>query len=211
MKGWSGERTAFVAVLVAYVTVLLGVLGLILGWWSGGSDKSAQLSSESALDAGPGVDGPTTAPTGSLFLITNTPTPSPSPTSTPVPPTRTPEPTSTPEPKPESQQQLSATPEHIDFSGRWRVTDTVTDGTNTGNHYSFDVFLAQDGNRLSGGNGNIKLTGTITGDTATIAYVQPALGYEGTFVWKLVDADRAEGLFTSSAPNSGASVLKRPG
>jgi hypothetical protein len=215
MGRWPRERVFLVAFLALHTTLMIVVLGIVFGWWTGGSDDDPAPAaiSQANLDEGPGVDTPTSVPQGSLFLITSTPVPSPTATATPVPPTDTPAPTSTPTAKPGGQPSATAAPEteQANFSGRWRVTDTVTDGENTGQQYTFDIFLAQDGNRISGGNDGIRLTGTVTGDTATIDYVQPAFNYTGTFVWKMADPDRATGKFTSSYPNSGDSVITRPG
>jgi hypothetical protein len=126
------------------------------------------------------------------------------PTSTPLPPepTAPPPPTSTPAPA-----APAAGP--ADFSGRWRITDTVTEGSNVGDTFTFDVTLTQNGNQLSGGNNGIQMSGTVSGDTALVQYAQPALGYTGTFIWTMVAPGEATGSFTSSYPNSGTSTLHR--
>ena len=98
-----------------------------------------------------------------------------------------------------------------DFGGRWRIVDTVTAGEGAGQTFTFDVVLAQSGATLSGGNAQISLSGTVSGDTATVQFTQPSLGYSGTFVWTLTGRDAASGSFSSSVPNSGTSQLVRLG
>jgi hypothetical protein len=85
----------------------------------------------------------------------------------------------------------------------------VTQGDNVGQAYTFEVNLTQQGNQISGGNGGIQISGSVQGDTAVLNYVQPALGYTGTFVWTMTSSDSAAGTFTNSYPNSGTSSLQR--
>lgn len=227
----SSDREALLIAGVVAVFAVLAVavvLGVTTGWWSGSDNSQATLKrvdedSAIALDA-PDPDGTLS---GSLFLITATPsseaglaTPSTEgpPTATPSPPTATPQPsTETPAP---ATAEISAGPgvppasavspaAQANFAGRWRVTDTVTQGSNAGETFTFDVALSQQGNRITGGNGGIQISGTVEGDVATLQYVQPALGLSGAFVWTMVSPDRAEGTFTNSFPNAGNSTLVR--
>jgi hypothetical protein len=89
------------------------------------------------------------------------------------------------------------------------VVDTVTEGPGTGQTFSFDVTLQQDGAVLRGGNSGLTINGVVQGNTASVAYVQPGLGYTGTFHWTMQSRAEARGSFTNSAPNSGSSVLVR--
>lgn len=141
----------------------------------------------------------TATPAGALAA----PTEPPAATAPPPPPTATAtaeRPTVTP---------VRPTNDAANFAGRWRIVDVVTEGVGTGEAFSFDVALAQDGDRLTGGNSGILLDGVVNGDTATLQYSQPALGFTGTFVWTVVAPGRAEGTFTSTAPNSGTSTAQR--
>jgi hypothetical protein len=87
----------------------------------------------------------------------------------------------------------------------------VTQGANAGQTFQFEVTLVQQGNGLTGGNSNIVLSGAVNGPTASVAYVQPGLGYTGTFTWTMGADGNASGQFTNSYPNSGTSQLIRIG
>ena len=219
------ERVFVAGLVVVHVVAMTAVLGLVFGWWSSDPEEPASVAPVTEPGPGAGVDGPTITPTASLSLITATPvTPTATPeaaTATPEPPSPspTPEPTSTPAvtdtPVP---QPATATPTAppaapasgpADFSGRWRIVDTVTEGSNAGQSFSFEVTLVQDGKQVSGGNSGIQMAGVVSGDTALLEYSQPALGYTGTFIWTMVSEDRATGSFTSSHPNAGTSTLLR--
>ncbi len=213
MRGFNGDRTLLMAFLVVHLTVMVGVLGFVLGWWSLGGGGSSQADEELGV-ADAGIDDPTvTPPSGSLFLVTATPAASDRPTVTaspeatsagPASPVRPPAPTATP--RTETASPVTST---AGFDGRWRIVDVVTSGSNAGQSYSFDVVLTQNGNQISGGNSGIHMTGVARGDTATVSYVQPALGYSGTFVWTMVSSHQATGSFTNSYPNAGTSTLQR--
>jgi len=73
---------------------------------------------------------------------------------------------------------------------------------------SFDIELQQAGDAVSGGNSEIRVTGQIDGNTVRAQFVQPALGYSGTFTWNL-QGSSGSGTFTSSVPNSGVSQITR--
>jgi hypothetical protein len=73
---------------------------------------------------------------------------------------------------------------------------------------SFDVDLQQTGSAVTGGNGQLNLSGRIEGATLLAQFSQPALGYSGTFTWQL-DASGGAGDFRASVPNGGSSRLLR--
>jgi hypothetical protein len=83
----------------------------------------------------------------------------------------------------------------------------VTQGSGLGTLVVFDVTLRQDGDTVSGGNSAIRLSGKLQGVRVLVNFVQPALGYSGTFDWTLSPAG-AEGSFVSSVPNSGSSQVR---
>ncbi len=95
------------------------------------------------------------------------------------------------------------------FSGNWRVVDTVTSGEGTGQTYTFDITLSQTGDRLQGGNGGITINGIVEGSTASATFTQQDLSITGTFVWTLTIDGSATGSFSTSVPNSGPSQLLR--
>ena len=97
----------------------------------------------------------------------------------------------------------------MNYAGNWRVVDTVTDGAGAGQTFTFDITLNQTGNVISGGNGGIIMSGTVSGQTATVSFSQPALDITGTFVWTMGAGGNASGSYTSSVPNSGTSQLIR--
>jgi hypothetical protein len=95
------------------------------------------------------------------------------------------------------------------FAGTWRIVDTVLEGSNSGQTFSFEVRLSQSGSTITGGNSGIAITGYVEGLTAFANYVQPALGYTGTFTWTMASNELAQGSFTNSYPNAGSSSLFR--
>jgi hypothetical protein len=214
MHGPHRVRLLLLALVAGQVALVLLVVSLTMGWWSGSGP--VELNEGVEPGRGVGIDAPARqTPSGSLVLITATPSPSvatptatmPTPTETPRPAPTTP--AATTAPAPASQEPSAPATSPVSFEGRWRIIDVITDGENTGQTYSFDVSLEQRGNRLTGGNGEIQMTGVVTGDTAMVDYIQPALGLNGTFVWTMTDQNRATGRFTNSSPNSGTSVLER--
>jgi hypothetical protein len=94
------------------------------------------------------------------------------------------------------------------LSGRYRITDTITDGSGSGTVISFDVVLQQSGSTVSGGNAEIQVSGQVEGATLRAQFVQPGLRYTGTFTWVL-DTSGGSGNFVSTVPNSGSSHLTR--
>ena len=206
---------SFLLALLAGQGLLMLVASLIMGWWSSSDselpEEGVELSPEVGIDALAEA-----TPAGSLVLITPTPSPS---AATPMPTVAPPAERSSSAPTaaaPSDTAPAQATRAPVPpasnpaaFAGRWKIIDVIMEGANAGRTYTFDVSLEQRGNRLSGGNGGIQLTGVVTGDTATVEYVQPALGLQGTFVWTMTDPNRATGTFTNSYPNSGTSTLER--
>ena len=85
----------------------------------------------------------------------------------------------------------------------------MTSGSGTGQTFAFDVQLTQSGSTLSGGNSGMVITGTVQGNTAQAQFVQPQLGYTGTFTWTMSGDGNAYGTFTSTAGNAGTSALIR--
>jgi hypothetical protein len=201
---------------IVAVAVALGV-----GAWMSQYDRSDEP--RIGLPPEAVIDGSTVTPAagGSLRIVTATvpvTRESVAPISTAVPPTQPPviiaEATIVVTQAPEATQAPAATqivPAAVsgDFSGRWRIVDTITSGSGAGQTFTFDVSLQQTGNTISGGNAGIQINGSVSGQTATVTYTQPALGHTGTFSWTLVSAARAEGTFTSSVPNAGISILQR--
>src|SRR5690242_448552 len=61
------------------------------------------------------------------------------------------------------QQPLSGGADTPLLNGRFRVTDTVTDGQGAGLVVNFDVDLRQNGASITGGSGEITMTGAIEG------------------------------------------------
>lgn len=163
---------------------------------AGQGDPPASALDEAAVT----VEAPATA-TPEPPPPTNTPRPKPTETSAP---TESPRATETPPP--------SATPEPArvqgDFGGTWTVQYTITEGLGAGESYAFDVSLEQNGRSLRGGNDGVVVTGIVDGQTATLTYRQPALGYTATFTLTLVDGNWGGGAFTS-AVNSGTSRVQR--
>ena len=96
------------------------------------------------------------------------------------------------------------------FAGRWRVVDTVEEGTGVGQAFAFDVAITQTGAALSGSApGVIVFTGTVVANFVTVEFSQPTLGVTGIFIWTMQPDGSATGTFTSSIPNSGTSHLER--
>jgi hypothetical protein len=173
-----------------------------------GDDPDTAATSQppaSALDDAP--------PTVEAVLEQPEPTATPIPTrppptaTSPARPTRQPtEPPAMETPAPSAT--ASASPSRVDFTGVWTVLYTITEGQGAGQSYSFDVSLQQRGNAISGGNDGIRVDGRAEGQTATLTYRQPELGYTATFTWTLVNGAWGGGGFRS-AVNSGTSLLLR--
>jgi hypothetical protein len=211
MKSILRDLLVLTGSMVAFgLVVLLVLFGIATACWGPASPASPRLQS-TPRDASRAADeARTSVPTqstpanpGNLAPLTDTPD-LPAATSTPAPP----QPTVVNPPSP-PQAPLQTPAPLADFTGRWRITDTVTGGANAGESFTFDVSLVQQGATLTGGNDEIVLSGYVTGETAVIEYVQPALGYAGTFVWTKLGPNQAQGTFTNSYPNSGTSTITR--
>ena len=195
-------------IMIAGLVVVAGILAI--GALVSGDDDPSSLQTalppESAID-----EAPTSEPEGEPQVVTATPAPTrqaPPATQTPSSPTpqtsrRQPRQSPTPavtEPTPATAQ--------ADFTGLWRVLDTITRGTGAGESFAFDVVLQQNGVLITGGTEGIQITGRVDGQTATLTYRQPDLGYTATFTLTLVDGMWGGGTFTSSV-NAGTSTLHR--
>ncbi|HEX5140344.1 MAG TPA: hypothetical protein VFX19_05350 [Dehalococcoidia bacterium] len=201
---------------VLLIAAAIGIGALVSD--AGGPSKTP--AADPGRDEQIALDAPPETPEGNLLMApsqtpeppTATATLRPSPTATPpkatatlaaspasAPATPTPGPTATPA----SQTQT------VDFSGRWRMFYTVLSGAGAGQSFSFDIVLRQNGTQISGGNAGMQIGGYVTGNVATLNYIQPSTGYSGTFVWTQAAPGVAQGTFTSSYPNSGTSTLQR--
>lgn len=188
-------------------SVVVGALPALLVLAAQGDSPSAASSSVSPTPPPAVVRSITptatlTAPIATAGSVTAPPTtaltPAPSASPLPTPLATTP---------PVASPQATTTPDVADFSGAWRIIDTVTEGAGAGSTFSFDVRLTQLGSALSGGNLELSITGRVSGNTAAMTFAQPALGYTGSFTWVMGPGRRAQGTFQSSAPNAGTSVL----
>jgi hypothetical protein len=185
------------ALLAAAAFTVIAVLALVIWgvsavFFSDDStwveDQTARGTASPVIGAAQGGDDHVAAP-GSGAAIASRSTPLPAPTQA------------------AAAQPVPAT--SVDFSGYWRIIDTVTEGQGAGETYSFDVLLPQSGDRLGGGNAGIVMVGRVNGATAQVSYEQRNLGYSGTFTWTMGADGNASGRLTNSSPNSGASYLIR--
>ena len=195
-------------IMIAGLVVVAGILA-IGALVSGDDEPNTQetaLPPESAIDEAttlepedePQVVTATPAQTRQAPPATQTPS-RPTPQTTRRQPRQSPTPAAT-EPTPAAAQ--------ADFTGLWRVLDTITRGTGAGESFAFDVVLQQNGALITGGTEGIQITGRVDGQTATLTYRQPDLGYTATFTLTLVDGMWGGGTFTS-AVNAGTSTLHR--
>jgi hypothetical protein len=201
------------AVGVLIIAGAICISALVSGADSPSKAPAADLAQDDqiALDAPSGTpeDQLLSAPSATPVQPTATPTrrasPTPPPTKAPATPTTAPSvsPTAVPSTTPASQTATA------DFSGRWRMFYTVMSGAGTGQSFSFDIVLRQNGTQITGGNAGMLVSGYVTGNVATLNYIQPSTGYSGTFVWTQSAPGVAQGTFTSSYPNSGSSTLQR--
>jgi hypothetical protein len=183
--------------MIAGLVVVAGILA-IGALVSGDDDPN---SPQTALPPASEVDkAPTSEPEGEPQPVSVTPAPT---RETPR-ATQPPQPTS---PTPAASQPTPAAA-HADFTGLWRILDTITAGTGRGESFAFDVVLQQNGALVTGGTEDIQITGRVDGQTATLTYRQPDLGYTATFTLTLVDGMWGGGTFTS-AVNAGTSTLHR--
>jgi hypothetical protein len=210
-----------VSTLVFAVIVVAVLFGVASACWNAdppGSVSVAPTATQTSREGGD--DNPQTSPTTSIVTVTPEATqtavpeatatsPPPSPTQPPAPPTSPPPaPTSTPPPAPTAPP--AAPPAALaNYSGVWQISDTVTQGAGVGQTHVFVVSLTQQGDQLSGGNSEIVISGYVSGQTAVAGYVQPPLGYTGTFTWTMSNDGNAYGSFTNSLPNAGTSTLMR--
>ena len=200
---------------VARELLVIGVLAVVAVLLAGALFPQDDNPDTPSFDRPPAADVQeselTPAGGGELRIITATPAVTqemPTATSTLVPNStaNTQPPGGSPTPMPPQQPRSAPS---ADFSGRWRIVDTISEGAGTGQTFTFDVTLQQNGNSLSGGNSGIVITGTVQDQTAVLTYSQAALGHMGTFNWTLTGPNTARGTFTSSVPNSGTSTLQR--
>ncbi|MEX0781658.1 MAG: hypothetical protein WD557_03340 [Dehalococcoidia bacterium] len=152
---------------------------------------------------------PTPEPATPRSTATEVPTRTPTPERSTTPgrsqrrpdPTSTATPTATPRP---SQEQPT-----VSMSGRWRVTDTVHFGMSTGQSFTVDISLSQQGQRVTGtGSDGFRFEGHIDGNVLTLAFTSP--GGVGIFIWGLLP----DGSFTGdwrdyTAQNGGPSTMSR--
>jgi hypothetical protein len=212
-------------VFILFVIMILAVIGLASVCFTGGQ-ASYRPPAGNLPPASPTRTVASQGAEQDFVRITVTRTVQPAQTSTPLPPpSSTPVPISTPPPAPTRAPaptqapsvaqsapiptQAAPPPATANFSGVWRIVDTVTEGSNIGQTYTFDVRLSQTGAIVTGGNSGIAISGRVEGATASLAYGQPALGYSGTFTWTMNSSGVAQGSFTNSYPNAGTSSLVR--
>ena len=220
-----------VGVIVLFVVMILAIIGLASVCFTGpasyrppaAATQPAATATRIVISQGAGQDFPEGTATRPAQTATPAPTDTPPPGNTPAPaPTLAPAPTQAPtQPAPAPTQSPppaapapSSPPQaaNANFSGVWRIVDTVTQGSNVGQTYTFDVSLNQNGNVIAGGNSGILISGRVEGTTAYLEYSQPALGYSGTFTWTMAGGGgSAQGTFTNSYPNAGTSSLVRLG
>jgi hypothetical protein len=186
---------------ISGVVVVVGALtiGVLLSGDGDGVGPEQSSPPASALDEG--VETREPAPEAK---VTATPEP-PRATSTPRPATPAPEPTLTLEPR---ASETPGVTETTNFSGLWRVGYAISEGYGAGGSFTFDVALEQDGTSITGGNDEVQISGRVDGETATLIFRQPALGYSARFTWTLVDGAWGGGVFRS-AVNAGTSSLQR--
>ena len=194
-------------IMIVGLVVVAGILaiGALVSGEDEPSTQETALPPESAIDEAPTTEPEarivkaTPEPTREAPRATQAPQPSPTPQATERPSRRSPTPAAA-EPTPPAAQ--------ADFSGLWRILDTVTQGVGAGESFAFDVVLQQNGGLVTGGNGGVQISGRVDGQTATLTYRQPELGYTATFTLTLVDGMWGGGTFTSSV-NAGTSTLHR--
>jgi hypothetical protein len=196
-------------IMIVGLVVVAGILAI--GALVSGDDTPSSL--QTALPPEAAVDeAPTSEPKGEPQSVTVTPAPTrEAPRATQAPqPTQAPEPTARSvrqSPTPAASQPTPAAAQ-ADFTGLWRILDTITAGTGRGESFAFDVVLEQNGVLVTGGTEGIEITGRVDGQTATLTYRQPDLGYTATFTLTLVDGMWGGGTFTSSV-NAGTTTLHR--
>jgi hypothetical protein len=206
--------------VLTLAVLALAAIGLISVCSSNSEPRSAvspplasptpRTSGTEAFGGGGPAASPSSSPEARTTESTVTPSP-PTPTPAPVAPTATaaPAPPSPPVPAPPTAVAPPVLGAQADFTGSWRIVDTITNGTGAGQTFSFDVTLNQAGSQISGGNAGLVLNGGLSGRTATVQFSQPSLGHTGTFVWSMDASGNAAGMFVSSVPNTGSSQLIR--
>ena len=194
-------------IMIVGLVVVAGILaiGALVSGEDEPSTQETALPPESAIDEAPTSvpEAPTVTvapqPTREAPKATQAPQPSPTPQATQRPSRQSPTPAAA-EPTP--------APTPADFTGLWRILDTVTQGVGAGESFAFDVVLQQNGVLVTGGTEGIQISGRVDGQTATLTYRQPDLGYTATFTLTLVDGMWGGGTFRSSV-NAGTSTLHR--
>ena len=124
------------------------------------------------------------------------------PAPTPVPPTPTPVP---PRATPATQPQLEAGW----MSGRWQITDTVTQGPDTGASFAFVVTLNEAGGRVSGSGDGLSLDGARQGTLIRVDFFRTGAA-AGVFEWQVQPDGTLVGTFEDfGGNNGGVSVARR--
>lgn len=193
-------------IMIAGLVVVAGALaiGTLVSGDEAPTSLETALPPESAID-----EAPTSEPQTDARIVTVAPEPTrqpPKATATARPAEATTRPVRGSPTAAASQPTPAAS--QADFTGLWRVLDTITQGLGSGESFAFDVVLQQNGVLISGGAEGIQITGRVDGQTATLTYRQPDLGYTATFRLTLVDGTWGGGTFTSSV-NAGTSTLHR--
>ena len=193
-------------IMIVGLVVVAGILaiGALVSGDDPPNSPETALPPEFAIDEAPASES-----RGEPQTVTATPAPTREPLRAPQ-PTQAPDPTARsgrPSPTPAASQPTPAAAQ-ADFTGLWRILDTITAGTGRGESFAFDVVLQQNGALVTGGTDGIQITGRVDGQTATLTYRQPDLGYTATFTLTLVDGTWGGGTFTSSV-NAGTSTLHR--
>ena len=194
-------------IMIAGLVVVAGILaiGALVSGDDEPSTPETALPPESAIDEAQTIEPEarvvtaTPEPARSAPRATQAPPATPTPQATQRPSRRSPTPAAAEQPPPATQ---------TDFTGLWRILDTVTHGVGAGESYAFDVVLQQNGTLVTGGNDGIQISGRVDGQTATLTYRQPELGYTATFTLTLVEGMWGGDTFRSSV-NAGTSTLHR--
>jgi hypothetical protein len=213
------NQSKFGLVMVAFI-IGVTVPTLVLLLTTGGHSKGDGGAGANTALTPVGTPAPLEAVRPDRILATSTPTPiavAATPLATTAPPAPVAQATTAP-PAPPAQATapppVLPTPSPVpaapvaqaSLNGRFRLTDTVTEGSGAGQSVSFDIELRQVGDVVSGGNSEISLSGQVQGDRAVMQFVQPALGYRGSFDWT-ISSGGGTGSFSTSVPNRGVSMI----
>ena len=195
-------------IMIAGLVVVAGILAI--GALVSGEDEPSTLETalppESAIDEAQTIEPEARIVTATAAPIREAPRATQAPPPTPTPPAT--QRSSRRSPTPAAAEPTAAAAAQADFTGLWRILDTVTQGVGAGESFAFDVVLQQHGVLITGGTEGIQITGRVDGQTATLTYRQAELGYTATFTLTLVDGMWGGGTFRSSV-NAGTSTLHR--